>query len=143
MTEQSIRQQRYVYLRKLGFSPTDHDLPGEAKMLARFEYNNVPYMKRMVDERKKLRDEALKSKFSKEEWFKKLKEWYVKEGWTKESKKTGKLVYDPWAMLRFYREQYMAKNPQYEGVYKRRNKNLAELERKLKKEIYYPKEAKK
>jgi hypothetical protein len=90
-------------------------------------------MQEMIADRKRRVQIAQRKGYTRQRWFDDLRTWYKKHGWTKKSKITDKTLYDPYAMLRFYRERYKQQNPDYAGVWRKRERDIRKLERKLKK----------
>ena len=135
----SEKQTRYKQRRIDGFSPSGSGLPSEANMLSRFDPDNIPYIDRMITDRKRRVGIALKRGWTKDQWFNGLRAWYKRMGWTKKSLITGKLLYDPYIMLRWYREQFKKDNPDYKGMWRKRQSDIKALERKIKrsKEVAY------
>lgn len=141
---------RYEKLRKVGF------LPFEAEPLSKVPFyivvwkgktagQKIPYMERVVRERRKLQTNTLKAArergLTKIEWGKawkrKITELYNHNRWLKRNK-AGQLVPDPWAMLRDFEDRFKHRTPEYESPWQPRQrdyrKDIAKLEETLRRQ---------
>jgi len=123
MAFKTRRQHRYEILRLAGF------LPFEARELSRIPFR-VPYIDMLLRERHKRYKSALDRKMSRAEYERQIKTMYFDSKWRRRTR-TGRIVYDTWAMLRDFEDKYRAKNPQYESPWEKRRKAWKDFVGKL------------
>ena len=121
------RQARYIHCRKMGL------LPFEARPMSRVP-SNVPYFKAMLKERREMFKKAQQMKTTQAQWETQIKELYRVNKWQKLGR-TGKIVADPWHMLRQQEEKYRQKYPQYESPWQPRGRNFKDFQRKQEKTL--------
>lgn len=114
MAFRKTRQARYERRRRNGF------LPFEARPLSRVS-EKVPYMPQLIATRASLLARAKREKWSQQRYETYIKEQYRKKGWRKFSR-TGKIVNDPWRMLRDYEDRYKDKHPEYVSPWVKKQK---------------------
>jgi len=117
------RQSRYKKLRDNGF------LPFEASVLSRVPLN-VPYMKPLVAERRKLVKKQLDKKVSQTKIADGIKLSYNVKGFTRRDS-IGRKLYDVWAYLRKYEDNWRDKQPEYRSPSQKRRKNFTQFKRKF------------
>ena len=123
MAFRTRRQHRYQILRLAGM------LPFEARELSRVPFK-VPYMDALIRERHKRYEVALAKKMSRAEYERQIKTMYFDGKWRKRTR-TGRIVYDTWAMLRDFEDKYRAKHPDYESPWEKRRKAWKDFVGKL------------
>jgi hypothetical protein len=131
MAFRTRREQRYVTLRKA------HLLPFEARPMSRvpmIQYKMVPYLAEALKVRQEMWKKAVEMKISVIKWEAQIKELYKVNGWLTKTR-TGKIVADPWSMLRDYEDKWRAKYPQYESPWQKRQKNWRDFLPKAEKTI--------
>ena len=121
------RQARYIYCRKTGL------LPFEARPMSRVP-SNVPYFKAMLTERRAMFKKAQQMKTTQAKWEEQIKELYRVNKWQKLGR-TGKIVADPWQMLRHNEEKYRQKQPQYESPWQGRQRTWRDFLPKVEKTL--------
>jgi hypothetical protein len=121
------RQARYVFIRKMGL------LPFEARPLSRVP-PNVPYFKEMLRERRAMFKKAAQMKVTQAKWEEQIKELYKVNRWQKLGR-TGKIVADPWQMLRQQEEKWRDKQPQYESPWEGRQRTWRDFLPKVEKTL--------
>lgn len=117
------RQKRYSVERACGF------LPFEARELSKVPFK-TPYMDVLLKERYKRYQSALDRKLSRAEYERQIKTMYFDGKWRRRTR-TGKIAYDPWAMLRDFEDRYRAKNPDYSSPWEKRRKAWKDFVGKL------------
>lgn len=121
------RQARYIFCRKMGL------LPFEARPMSRVP-PTVPYFKEMLRERRAMFKKATAMKIGQVKWERQIIELYKINKWQKLGR-TGKILADPWQMLRHYEEKWRDKQPQYESPWQGRQRTwrdfLPKIERTL------------
>ena len=122
------RQQRYELLRKNGLCGF------EAKPLSRVPIKTVPYMKGFVRERWGMLRDALERKLTITQFEAQIKQQYNRQGFLKRNK-AGKVVADPWAMLRDFEDRYRDKYPAYESPWEKRRRSLVDFMAKIEQTI--------
>ena len=125
------RQARYVFCRKMGL------LPFEARPMSRVP-PNVPYFKEMLRERRAMFKKAAQMKTSQAQWENQIKELYKVNKWQRLGR-TGKIIADPWQMLRYHEEKFRDKQPQYESPWQGRQRTwrgfLPKVEKTLQRQL--------
>lgn len=114
MVMRKTRQARYENLRKNGF------LPFEARPISRV-LRKVPYIPQMVATRSSLLARARREGWSQKRYETYIKEQYRKKGWRKPNR-VGKIVDDPWQMLRDYEDRYKSRHPEYTSPWVKKQK---------------------
>lgn len=128
------RQGRYSKLRDSGFTAR------EAQVLSNMPLN-VPYMRKLVTERRQELRKAVKSGLTVKKFQDNIKNFYVANKFLKDakiSKKTGKVIrarIDPWAMLRDYEDKFKAKTPQYDSPWQKKQKGFRDYMSKVERTI--------
>ncbi len=123
MAFRKTRQARYVNLRRNGF------LPFEARPLSRVP-RNVPYMPQLIATRASLLARARREGWSQIKYNISIKESYRKKGWRKLNR-VGKIVNDPWQMLRDYEDRYKDKHPEYTSPWLKKQKGWRDFTSKF------------
>jgi len=123
MAFKSRRQARYSFLRQSGF------LRFEARDLSRIPLK-VPYMRRIVVERRKEVRKAQRQDMSVFQWEKMIKKSYVANSWVK-SYRRGKGVYSVWKMVQAQEREYKNKHPEYESPWEKRRKGFKDFQDKF------------
>jgi hypothetical protein len=99
---------------------------------------NVPYFKEMLRERYAMFKEAAKMQIGIKKWEEQIKELYRVNKWQKLGR-TGKILADPWQMLRHHEEKWRDKQPQYESPWEGRQRTwrdfLPKVERTLQRQL--------
>jgi len=121
------RHERYLKLRQAGF------LPFEARPLSRVP-SYVPYFRAIVKERRDLARKALKMGTKRIAFEGQIRELYRVNGWLKKNK-AGKVVADPWAMLRDLQDKFKDKNPQYDSPWEKRQRNWRDFQARIEKTL--------
>lgn len=126
------RQNRYLALRDRGF------LEFEARILSQVPFR-VPYMPGLIRKRARDYSLALKQGWTKERYEASVRKDYKEKSWTKRDR-LGRLVNDPWAMLREHEDRYRRKHPDYESPGEKKRKDWRKWTRKLEASLEkYPK----
>ncbi len=109
------RQRRFEILQQKGF------LRQEAVVLSTIPFG-VPYMKALMDDREKRYKRAQKLEWDEGTYRNSIKSMYRGKGWARMDK-TGRLLYDPYRLLKSYEIKYKSRHDQYEspGEKKRRD----------------------
>jgi hypothetical protein len=94
-------------------------LPFEAQALSKVP-SNVPFIKSVASERKKLLRQAQKENWSAARYEREVKDIYNQGSYTKLSKRG--IVYDPWKMLRRHEDNFKARHPEYQSPWKKRQR---------------------
>jgi len=86
--------------------------------------SHVPYFNKMVSERQKEYNNAVRSGISSLQWKKRIYDKYNLMGWIipeliKRSRMGGTRL-DPWAMLRYYQDIWELKNKPYDSPWKKK-----------------------
>lgn len=123
MAFRTRRQNRYKVLIAASF------MPFEARELSRVAFR-VPYMDVLIKERYKKYKGALDRKLSRTEYERQIKAMYFDSKWRRRTR-TGKLKYDPWAMLRDFEHNYRAKHPDYSSPWEKRRRAWKDFVSKL------------
>ena len=130
------RQTRYLGLRGAGL------LPFEARPMSRVP-SGVPYLKEMVQERWKAYKPLKEGKISEAEYVRRIKVKYQQNRWLRRNR-AGRIVADPWQMLRDFEDRWRAKQPIYESPWESRWKRwsdfIAKTEAGLKRRSYLQQE---
>lgn len=121
------RHARYEYLRKAAF------LPFEARPLSRVP-SYVPYFRAIVKERRDMARKALKMGTKRLAFETQIRELYRVNRWVKKNK-AGKIVADPWAMLRDFQDKFKDKNPQYDSPWEKRQRNWRDFQSRIEKTL--------
>ena len=119
MALKTRRHNRYQALRNAGF------LPFEARPLSRVP-STVPYFRQLVADRLNDVRVAKKAGVTLKQYEDKIKGQYGREGWLKRNR-AGKIVADPWKMLRAFEGRYRARQPEYESPWEKRYRNLRDF----------------
>ena len=122
------RQNRYEFLRKKGF------LPFEARPISFVPIKTVPYMKPFIGERWGLYKDALRHKAKLLQYEDAIRAIYDSNKFLKRDK-SGKMVRDPWAMLRDFEDRYRAKYPAYESPWEKRRRSWTDFLAKIEQTI--------
>ena len=125
MALKTRRQARYEKFRQ-----GNAFLPFEAQPLSRINIAICPYLQFMIDERRAERREALNKGLTLTQWENEIKSRYNKNGWLKRGR-TGKILADPWKMLRNYEDRFRQKHPEYESPWEPRYKNMRDFMAKI------------
>lgn len=123
MAFRTRRQNRYQIMRAAGF------LPFEARELSRVPIK-TPYLDAMVKQRHKRYKDALDRKLSRAEYERQIKTMYFDSKWRSKTR-TGRIKYDPWAMLRDFEHEYRYRHPEYESPWESRRKKWRDFVSKL------------
>ncbi len=123
MAFRKTRQARYERRRRNGF------LPFEARPLSRVS-EKVPYMPQLIATRASLLARARREGWSQIKYNISIKELYRKKGWRKLNR-VGKIVNDPWQMLRDYEDRYKSKHPEYESPWVKKQKGWRDFTSKF------------
>ena len=123
MPFRKTRQARYENLRKNGF------LPFEARPLSRVPHR-TPYMPQLIATRASLLARARREGWSKIRYNIAIKESYRRKGWRKLNR-VGKIVNDPWQMLRDYEDRYKDKHPEYNSPWVKKQKGWRDFTSKF------------
>ena len=107
------RYSRYKRLRLNGF------LPFEARPLSRVPFKICPYMRQLIADRRAEANKAIKGGLTKKEYEQQIKDKYKGNKWQKLNR-VGKVVADPWRMLRDYEDRWRAKQPDYSSPWEAR-----------------------
>jgi len=118
------REARYIKLRKYGFTRF------EARPLSKVPTSVCPYFRELMRERQALMKKALKMGKSEKEYTDSIKELYRVNRWAKVNR-AGKIVADPWKMLREYEDRWKQKNPNYTSPWMKRWRNWKDFQRKV------------
>ena len=78
-----------------------------------------PYLRAMLDERKEQGKKAQAMGKTLKEFELQIRELYRVNRWLKRNR-AGKIVADPWRMLRDFEDKFKAKNPQYTSPWMKR-----------------------
>lgn len=124
MALKTRRQSRYEQMRKMGL------LPFEARPLSLTVPLNVPYVRSLLMDRANDARAARARGVTRAEFEEKIKGQYKREGWLKKDRQ-GRIVGDPWKMLRDYEDRFRARNPEYESPWEPRGKKLRDFIAKL------------
>jgi hypothetical protein len=93
-------------------------MPFEARPLSKVPQRDIPYIRQMIKERKRMLKEAQAEGSTIKAYEKQVKQIYIDGVFTKAGPKT--IVFDPWKMLRKAQEDYMVKHPEYQSPWKKR-----------------------
>ena len=125
MALKTRRYSRYSQLRQGGAF-----LPFEARPLSKVPVGICPYFRAMIDER---RAEAIKAGhqgLTKTQWEDRIKDRYQTNKWLSLNRE-GKVVADPWKMLRDYEDRWRAKQPEYTSPWEARYRKWKDFYSKL------------
>jgi hypothetical protein len=95
---------------------------------------NVAYFKTMLQERRAMYKKAVAMKIGQVKWEGQIKELYKVNKWQKLNR-VGKIVADPWKMLKDFEKKYREKYPQYESPWEPRGRNFRDFQRKTDKTL--------
>ena len=125
------RQNRYIKLRSVGF------LPFESRALSKVPFKICPYMRQLIKDRQMDFRQTKREGATQAQWENRIKDQYKRERWLRPDKK-GKLVADPWTMLRDYEDRWRAKEPEYTSPWEKKWRNwrdfLGKIERTMQKQ---------
>ena len=125
MALKTRRQARYERLRISGF------LPFEGQPLSMIRGVSIcPYLGHMIKERQEEKREAQNKGLNAVQWENEIRTRYNKNGWLKRGR-TGKILADPWKMLRDYEDRFRQKHPEYESPWEPRYKNMRDFMAKI------------
>ena len=120
------RHNRYKKLRLNGL------LPFEARPLSRVPFKICPYMRQFMRDRREEANKAIKENWTKLEYRNMIVDRYHKNGWTK-TNKVGRVVPDPWKMLREFEDRWRQKQPDYSSPWEAKMRKwkdfIAKIER--------------
>jgi hypothetical protein len=117
------RHSRYEKLRKDGF------LPFEARPLSRVP-SYVPYLKAMARERRDMIKKARALGTTQRQFEAQIKELYQINKWLKRNR-AGKIVADPWRMLRDFQDRYKQKHPEYDSPWEKRGRAWKDFQARI------------
>lgn len=125
------RQERYYRLRNgYGRKMPGLFLPFEARPLSRVPIKIVPYMGDLIKERQEMYRKAVQMKIGITKWESQIKELYRVNRWTKLNR-AGKVIGDPWKMLRDFGDKYRARNPEYDSPWEKRQRDFRDYQSKV------------
>lgn len=128
MAYRTRREGRYKKLRDVYF------LRSEARPLSKIPTRVCPYLRALMRERRDLARRAIAQGKTIGQFEDQIKELYRVNRWLKRNR-VGKIVADPWKMLRDYEDKFKAKNPQYTSPWEKRWKDWGEFQRRIERTI--------
>lgn len=120
MSYKARRQLRFEYLKQLGFLDFE---AAELSQLSKRVLSDTPYIRDMLKDRAKVLQEAINRQWGKANYIKWVKELYSDKKWTRRTK-TGRVLSDPWSLLRDYEDKYREKYPAYTSPWQRQPRIL-------------------
>lgn len=127
MAFRTRRHERYEKLRKAGF------LPFEARPLSRVPIKTVPYMGKLIAERRKELVKAERQGKTRTAYENLIRAKYRENKWLKAGKR--RIESDPWRMLRDFEDQWRAKQPEYSSPWQKRQRKLRDFIQKYERTI--------
>jgi len=124
MAFRTRRQARYLRLRNSFF------LPFEARPLSKIPTKICPYLRAMIKERKEMARKAQAQGKTLTQFADQIKELYRINKWLKLNR-AGKIVADPWKMLRDFEDKWKSKNPQYTSPWMKKWKQWRDFQRMI------------
>ena len=123
MAFRTRRQRRYTILRNSGF------LRFEANELSKVPFK-TPYMRVFIRNRMKEYEDAIKRDVRVGQWEKYIKDRYKENHYTRRLR-SGKVVYNPWDIIKDYEFRYKAKHPEYESPWVNKKRRFRKATAKI------------
>ena len=125
------RQERYRKLREAGL------LPFEARPLSKVPWAKAPYMKDMLNERRRIVRNAHAQGLTDKQFEDLVKDIYRRNNYITLDR-IGRRKLDPWRLFRTHEDTYRAKHPEHTSPWVKRQRNwqgaVRKIENSLKKE---------
>lgn len=122
------REARYLRLRQFGF------LPFESRPLSWVPTKVCPYLRDMMVDRRDMVRKMVKDGKTRKQVEDSIKDLYRASNWLKKNR-VGKIVADPWKMLREFEDKWKVKQPQYTSPWMKRQQTWRDFQAKIEKTL--------